>query len=277
MAVIKRATIKQFAVTLAKMGKSDRYNLMGVGGFMGEGKSCFLTQLADEYSKLVDTPYKYSENITWLRDELLEWVDGKNEDKTKQKSEYSAIVADEFISMFYKRNWYKEGQKDAVELFNKIRDRHLFIGGAIPNFWDLDKGLLANITYYVFIPERGRAWVFDQENNPFATDTWNVDANRKLFRKSKTPYKCPNFVVEILFNDWTPKDKERYYKIRNTKRINTEGQNREKNNTVTSRAVKHRNDLLKYSFDKKLLGKKELLKLVDVTPQYLNRVLKGQK
>ncbi len=78
------------------------------------------------------------------------------------------------------------------------RDRHLLIGGNIPNFWDLDTAFNSRIRFYVYIPNRGVAWVFEQENNPFSNDVWNRSKNEKGFRKYKNPYLLPNFYVKYI-------------------------------------------------------------------------------
>lgn len=212
--------IKQFAALSHELLKSDRDVTIGVSGFTGEGKSTFAVKLCQAYKDISNIPWNF-DHLTWSRKELLEWIDGKGKARENQKPEYSALLPDELISMFYKRNWYEDGQKDAVELFNKCRDRHLLIIGNVPDFWDLDGGFITRIRFYVYIPKRGVAWVFQQENNPFITDKWNRTENNKIFRKTKTPYKCPNFLFEITFDDFEPKEKKEYYAIRNEKRRNT--------------------------------------------------------
>lgn len=218
------ASLDGFALVIHDLLKSDRDVVIGVGGFTGEGKSTFLTILQKTYARVSNTPWSFS-NMTWDRKELLAWIDGKGNTREDQKPEYTAIAADELISMFYRRNWYEDDQKGAIELFNKCRDRHLFIGGNIPNFWELDNGFTNRIRFYVYIPRRGTAWIFEQENNPFTSDPWNAMDNRKVYRKHKNPYKCKNFICEIEFPDWSPDEKEQYYEIRNKKRLNTENQN----------------------------------------------------
>lgn len=218
-------TLKAFASSIWKIVKTDRDCNLAGGGFTGEGKSAFVTHVMKEYAKVSRMKWDYN-YITWSRKELLEWIDGKKNGKVLksglvqgQLPEYSAIDVDELFLLFYKRNWYDEGQIDAIATLNMCRDRHLFIGGCIPNFWDLDSAFTSRIRFYFYIPRRGVAWIFEQENNPFATDPWNKNLNKKIFRKLKNPYLCPNFVFEIRFPDWSPREKKLYYGIRNKKRI----------------------------------------------------------
>lgn len=222
-------TPQKFAKLLVKILKSDRDGNVGVGGFTGEGKSTVAIIMQKEVSKLTGIPWSFKNNCTWSRREFIYWVNGKplsGEIKKikgrlpEKKKEYTSILLDELFSMFYRRNWHHDNQKEAISLLNMCRDRHLFIMGNCPLFWDLDGGFLSRVRYYLFVPTRGVAWIFQQENNPFASDPWNVVQNRKLFRKNKgQPYKLPNFVAELHFPDLTPEEKTAYLQIRNSKRI----------------------------------------------------------
>lgn len=246
--MINIESVEKFAQTIYDLNKSDRDTFTAIGGFTGEGKSVLLILLQKAYSQLAGLPWSFENNMTWSRDELLKWIDGDKEGKG-QKSEFSAIDADELISMFFRRNWYEEGQKAGIELLNKCRDRHLFTGGNIPNFWELDSSILTRVRFYAYIPRgRGVAWVFEQEDNPFSKDPWNVKENLKDFRKKHNPYKCANFVCEINFPDLDPNDKKEYYAIRNTKRKNTENQNKKDKFERYGKIKKQRDILIREMF-----------------------------
>lgn len=211
-------SLNYFAKTIYQLLKSDRTSIIAVAGYKGSGKSTFSTKLEKEYAKISKTVWGF-DRMTWSRKELLTWIDGKGPDKKGQLPEYSAILPDELFRMFYKRTWFEKHQIDAITVLNMCRDRHLLLCGNVPNLWDLDAGFLNTLLFYVYIPKRGVAWVFQKENNPFSTDQWNVVENKKAFRKYKNPYSISNFVCEIHFEDWDKKEKEEYYKIRNLKRV----------------------------------------------------------
>ena len=271
---IEAVSLKQFAKTLYKINKSDRYSSVVVSGFMGSGKSCFMDKLAREYAKVSNTKYSVNDNMTWEREELAKWIDGDEDDETTQKEEYNVIVADELISILNRRNWYKSGQKGVIELFNKCRDRHLLFMGAIPIFQHLD-GMFKSIVYFwVHVDKRGTARVYKQEENEFNDDPWNTHDNKKLIRKKKVPYSSPNFVCLIKYPDWTPKEKEEYYNVRNIKRKNTENQD-EPQHARAHDSVKQRNELIRYAYNNKLIDKNQILEQTKLSKSAINQIIRG--
>lgn len=260
-------TLAAFAEIIFQFLKSDRDVVVGVGGFTGEGKSTFTTKLQKEYAKVSGTPWGFH-RMTWSRDELLKWIDGKEGSepgpdglREGQLPEYSAILPDELFTMFYRRNWYDDDQISAIATFNMCRDRHLFVAGNVPDFWDLDTGFVKRVRFYVYIPERGRAWIFQQENNPFATDPWNISENRKSFRKKKNPYSIKNFVCEIHFPDWDPEEKKQYYRIRNEKRLLAIKEGKKKKRDRYANIKGQRDNIMRSWVDYMALTKKEIIKL----------------
>lgn len=209
---------KEFANLIKKLLRSDRDVNMAVGGFTGVGKSTFSAQVQMSYAEQSGTEWDF-DRMTWDRDELMKWIDGEGDSKEGQLPEYSAILADELFLLFFSRNWYDREQIDSISVFNMCRDRHLFIAGNVPNFWEIDGAFRERMRFYAYIPERGLAWVFEQERNPFSKDPWNVRENQRKFRRYGHPYKCPNFAFEVRFDDFSPDQKSRYLDIRNKKRV----------------------------------------------------------
>jgi len=271
-------TLESFAKIILKIAKSNRDVTLGCSGFTGEGKSVFCIKLQKEYAKLSKTKWTYKDNMTWDRDELLNWVDGDINGNYK-KPEYSALLPDELISMFYRRNWYEDKQKQAIELFNKCRDRRLFIAGCIPNFWHLDPAFNTRIRFYAYIPRgRERAWIFEQEDNPFSDDVWNKSLNLKLFRQRKKPYKLSNFVCEIYYSDLSKKDAREYNEIRNTKRVFTESQNKQENLQKYKHIKGQRDILIRELYNiKPKIKSTDLSKILnnEITPEAIRMIRDG--
>lgn len=243
----KYEKIEEVAKVIFDAQNSDHDVNIAFGGMTGVGKTTCMWALHKAHC-LVTKKKPDLSCMTWDRDELIKWVDGDKAGEGRLP-EFSCIIADELISMFYKRNWYEDDQKASIELFNKCRDRHLLIMGAVPNFWDLDSGMLSRFRYYIYIPYRGVAWVFQQENNPFAADQWNITENRKVFRKHKSPARCPNFLFEFIYDDFAPDEKKAYLKLRNTKRKNTEAQNKKKDTVKYSKIKAQRDEALRMSYE----------------------------
>lgn len=214
-------SLDEFAGLIVDIIKTDRWVLEAADGQMGEGKSCFNDKLSRKVAQKLGTKYSLHDNMIYLRKDLEEALKGKLPDS-------SVIHADELISMFFRRNWYDADQIDGIELLNKCRDRHFFVSGNIPNFWELDSSIQTLVTFYVHVHRRGIAWVFRPSENPMTRDKWNRAFNEKLFDKSSDPYKLKGFVMEIKYDDWSPDERKEYYKIRNEKKKETEGQRADK-------------------------------------------------
>lgn len=257
--------IKEFAKLVSDVCKSDRWALIGVSGEQGEGKSCFSDKLTRNVSEINNRHFDYSTNMTYQRKALKEMIDGKNRLK-----EYSAVLADELVSMFFSRNWFDSEQIDGIELLNKCRDRHLAVVGNIPVLWHLDIAFLPLVRFWIHIHERGRAWAFEKSRNPFAKDKWYQKENEKLFNKHKHPYHCKGFLCEIHFNDWSKEEKREYYKARNTMRVGTEGQREKRVEKYTDLKLQ-RDELIKFSLDYSKRVAKAIKDATELTKQ--NEVL----
>lgn len=275
--------LKEFATLLNHLLKTDRDINIGVGGFTGEGKSTFGIQLLKEYSKLTNQTWTFNNNCTWSRKEFLSWVDGAKKGKIikpglrpLQKPQYTALLLDELFSMFYKRNWHNDSQKEAIGTLNMCRDRHLLILGNVPLFWDLDGGFISRIRYYIYVPSRGTAWIFQQENNPFSSDPWNVQDNKKRFRKSKyLPYNLPNFVAEINFPDLSPKDKKDYLKVRNSKRLKAQEDIKKESVEKYSTIKKDRDNLIRAMNLKYHINQKEITEVISLKKSQVSNICLG--
>lgn len=222
-------SMQRMAQFFHEIVRSDRQGIIGVGGDTGSGKSTFLAKFFTEYGKINGLGWSF-ENMTWSRDEMMKWIDGVKDSspdaltglKDGQLPEYSGILADELLPMFYSENRFEEEQQKAIATLNMCRDRHLIIGGAVPTFWDLTGKFRGRVTFYGFIPRRGVLWFFQKESNPFAKDPWNTVLNEKIMRNNPNkPWVSPNYVCTVRWDDWEGSLREQYYAIRNEKRLNS--------------------------------------------------------
>jgi len=289
------ATIEQFAKQIYELLKSDRDVNIGVGGFTGEGKSTFSSKLLKSYSKATGVYWGF-DRMTWSRKELIKWIDGDPKSKPNEKGlkkgqlpEYSAILPDELFKMFYRRTWFNEDQIDAIATFNMCRDRHLLLCGNIPNFWELDTGFTNRIRFYAYVPTRGVAWIFEQENNPFSEDNWNKTENKKRFRKHRNPYRITNFICEIHFNDWDKDEKIEYYNIRNQKRLSAITENKSEKIERYGAIKKQRDALIRMIMNQEIKCKKcglinktklinqDIAEVIGISPEAVRLIRSGQR
>lgn len=218
-------SLDKFTTLIKDYIYSDRQGLLGVSGETGAGKSTFLYKVIKDYAPKTSVPWN-EDFITWSREELMTWIDGDTEKepvnglRPGQLPEYSSILADELLPMFSINNRFDVDQQKATATFNMCRDRHLLVGGAVPTFFNIDSFLRARFTFYVYIPRKGVAWVFEKNNNPFTRDQWNSAENEKIFKKNPDkPYLSPNYLCTVKFDDFTPSEKTKYYRVRNEKRL----------------------------------------------------------
>lgn len=290
----KPNNLSHFSEIVWRLSRSDRDVNIAVGGYTGEGKTTFGFQFLREWSRASGINWPMS-HTTWSRKELMLWIDG---DKSKppgrsglrpgQLPEYSAILVDELFLLFYRRNWFDEGQIDSIATLNMCRDRHLLIIGNIPNFWDLDSAYTSRMRFYVYVPTRGIAWIFQQDNNPFSTDPWNKTLNRTIFQRKHNPYQCPNFVGEVRFPDMTPEEKRAYLEMRNSKRVEAIDLNKDKKERYSKikvqrdaliRMIFETHDLYRKASKEKVskLSCKDISDVIDISPEAVRLIYNGDR
>jgi hypothetical protein len=287
-------TLNDFVELLKDFNLSDRYNFITISGEMGEGKSTAMYQIGKLYSKIMKVPFSF-DNMTWNIKELLKWIDGEGKDKVGQLPEYSCIIIDELILMFYNREWHDEEQISAIKVLNMCRDRHLLIIGGVPNFWHLDKPILDATRFWIHLYDRGNLEVAQKEKNRWSTDSWNRVFNEKLQRKYNNIKGSPNYVTSFLCNDFSLTEKEEYLKIRNSKRTEAIDKKRQVDLNVQERYAdikSQRNRLITYIINNnrtflneyprecgmiglKKLTYRELGKLVGMNDISINLISKG--
>lgn len=276
-------TMIEFARSIHQTVLTDRGVNITVTGATGEGKSTFSTQLLKAYGRVAHVPWSFKQ-MTWSRKELLLWIDGEKDSKKDasglrkgQLPERSGILIDELFSMFYKRNWHDVGQIDGIATLNMCRDRHLVLVGNNPKFFDLDKGLLAQMNYHCYIPKRGIAHVFMQEENAHNPDNWNSQENMKLYRKYHNYNKCIGYVGFILFGDWNDEEKKQYLIIRNEKRLHAIDDNKGVRIERYSKIKQQRDALIRYCYLNGGLNQNFISGITGLEPGSVSEIINGKK
>jgi len=264
---LKTKNVEQLSEFLADVLRSDREAIICVDGFKGEGKSVLMAKLAVATAKIVRTPFSFSGNMTWLRDELRQWIDPGEQ----QKPEMSCLIADEIVSMFFGREWFDSDQVDAVKLLNMCRDRHLLLLGAVPNFWELDKAFRTQVRYWIHVERRGIGWMFMQSKNAGAKDKWCQREIEKLWDKTGSAVKARNFVCRVVWDDWTESQRDKYLKIRNTKRLGVENQ-RKKPERVRQ-VLAQRDILVRALKEQTKISETRIAEMINVDQSRIHRII----
>ncbi|MEM5867201.1 MAG: zonular occludens toxin domain-containing protein [Candidatus Aenigmatarchaeota archaeon] len=184
----------------------------------GTGKSTFSILLAQEICKIIGLNFDLREIA------VFDPTSSRIIDLVKEKPEGFPIIIDEAGRIAYKRNWYKEYQKQLVLFLNLCRKHKKIIILNHPNFWQLDNHVLQVADYRVTILKRGIALVRGKINNPETTDPWMRVESEKLFKKyCKNPLnvnesiaaikKMPNFLYEIYYGTVDEKLYKEYFKM----------------------------------------------------------------
>jgi hypothetical protein len=209
-----------FVKSIRKRLRNDKDAILILTGERGIGKSRLADLLASEIDK-----GRFDRKTHTLFDPQV----SKLKDIIYGFPKYSALVVDELIRIGYRRNWFKQGNKVLVELYNLCRYQNEASVLCIPDFSDIDSDLQDLVTFWVFVVNRGVAVVFRSDKNPFVKDKWHMNENERLLRdefKGKPLHfftdaeflralnKVPNFVCWFTFEDWAPGDKEEYDKLK---------------------------------------------------------------
>lgn len=204
-------SVKRFGKHVRMILKSDRDAPIAISGFPGEGKSTLALELMKE---IIDKRlYKLDQILIYSRKELM--------NKIYEVSKYSGLIPDEAINMLFKRDFMKSIQKELLRLLDMCRDRNLCMFFNMPEFWEFDNHIKKRFRYWIFIPKRGIAYIFERDNNPFISDPWHLKINEKKLRQWKDglhPSICNNFLGEIRFKPLSEEEFKEYLEVKTRKK-----------------------------------------------------------
>lgn len=186
--------------------------VMAVTGFTGMGKSV----LGITVGKKADgKEFSFERNLVYKRSELSEKI-------KRSAPEGSYVHVDEAINVLFKRDFAQGDQRELIKLMNMCRDRHLILFFFLPDFFSLDKEIIntGRIRYWIHIYQRGRAYIFQPNANPFAGDKWDTKLNEKLW--GKKIYKSRNFVGELIWHDLSDEEYAEYEAVKRKKKEDAE-------------------------------------------------------
>lgn len=211
-------SIKEFIETLRQRQLNQFDVNIGVSGKRGDGKSTFLYKVFERFKK---DGFRQHLHQVYARDDVIRLL---------KKQKFGFCWDDEAINSGYKRDFQDKGQQELIKIITMYRDNFNIYASALPFFYSLDKDLRELIFVHVHIIERGIGVILmPLQDNIHSSDPWDTKANikiemeenKKIARnpKKKFPfYKLTTFAGYIYFGDLSPKQRERYNKIKAKKR-----------------------------------------------------------
>lgn len=159
--------------------------------------------------------FKPKRDLIYSRDELRKALNGWNR----------TINADEMINVAYKRDFFNMDQIELIKMLNMYRDHQNILMMCVPNFWDLDKPLRDLVKIRIDMLRRGFGAIHTQLKNFYSNDPWDSKNNEKIERGwnirgiLRPQYnRLSTFKGFIKFGKLSPKQEEKYQRIKNDKR-----------------------------------------------------------
>jgi len=189
-------SIQDIAKLLLERIKNDWDAAIAITGEEGSGKSTFALQLA----MAVDPNFALQRNVMFSPSEK-EMID-----KVIHLPKYSAIVIDEAIKILYKLNWSSKIQIVLNQIYALARKENKVSLFCMPRFVDFNEYFRNHrLKMWIHISQRGKAFLFLRDSNPYSQDAWHVDDMRKIIKSRKR-------WSETIFSDLTIDEQTRLFK-----------------------------------------------------------------
>jgi len=209
-------SIKEIVEILKKRQENKFDANFAISGNRGLGKSTLAGKIFYRFANF--NPWKHQ---VYSRNDVLQLL---------QNEKYGACWDDEAINTSYKREFQNKSQQELIKTVTMYRDNFNVYASTIPNFFSLDKDLRDLYFMHVNIVRRGIAVIhMASEGRLYSLDKWDTKNNQKteekwarIMKKKPTfhiPYhKLSTFIGYLYFEDMTPKQRDLYEEIKQTKR-----------------------------------------------------------
>lgn len=145
-----------------KMKKDFDY-MICLSGREGVGKSVMGYHLG----KMIDKNFNIKNNIVYNLQEM--------ENKIRNLPSYSAVLIDEGMEVFYKRDWNNKDRKRVIKILSTVRQRNLCFIFCVPRFTDLDEYLRNwRIRCWVKVFARGKGYTYFFDDSEDYGDPWHL-------------------------------------------------------------------------------------------------------
>lgn len=153
--------------------REDRDKHLCISGEEGDGKST----AAWHFAYRVDKGFDIEKQTVFSIDEF--------EEKACGLEKYKALILDEGLEIFYKRNWMNKEQKKAITKLSTIRQQNLFFIYCAPRFSDLDEQLRNwRVRHWYRITKRSYGIVYKYDKQKLVGDAWHLKSHKMRRRKT---------------------------------------------------------------------------------------------
>jgi energy-coupling factor transporter ATP-binding protein EcfA2 len=208
----------QLTSDIKKRLKSNREAVVVIDGNRGEGKSTLAILMAQACNK---------EHFDIAKDIIYIPNDTNIKEAINSKPREKVIVIDEAIRAFYKMDFMNSIQNSLMKFFNThLRKENKCVICCLPAFTSLRREFRDDIVLFrIFVPLRGKAFVFYASQNPMGGDKWGLDVGSKAWleefknknmldieinKKYEFLRNLPQYVGEFTFPKLDPETEKEY-------------------------------------------------------------------
>jgi len=219
-------TLKDLCEVIDKTINNKFDFIIFIEGKRGAGKST----LGYKASHGITPKFVPERDLVYKRDDVIKGL----ANKTK-----GIIFGDEMINVAYNRDFYEQDQKILLKALNMYRDSCNVFIGCVPRFVDLDKQIQKLCKMRIQVVRRGLAILHKQVPSIYKDDPWDIKTNMKIEAKwnqngiIKPIYsQLTTYAGHLYFGDLSPRQRERYERIKKERRHKVYGNYEDMDKTV---------------------------------------------
>jgi len=258
---------------------------IAVTGEEGIGKSSMAIQLARRIGKRKDGQFTFCLSRNVLFSPSFENV----QEAIKSLPKYAPIILDEAIKVLYKLRWHDKIQILLNQFFAICRQENKIAILCIPRFTDLNEYFRNHrVKIWIHVIDRGKAFVFVKDRNPFVKDCWHFQEMQKKMEKHnfnalsyrsklKLIKKNKSFVGIIQFCNLPIPMQERYKKLKALKKYDENSEETMNKADLQALYRKRWVTSMLYLFKWGMLSKVKLAELFGVSRSTVMKTFKDNK
>lgn len=254
-------------------------------GEEGVGKSTGAIQLARKIGKRENGQFTFCLSKNVLFSPSFENV----QDAIKNLPQYAPIILDEAIKVLYKLRWHDKIQILLNQFFAICRQENKIAILCIPRFTDLNEYFRNHrVKIWIHVIDRGKAFVFVKDKNPFVKDVWHFREMEKKMEKHnfnalsyrsklKLLKRNKSFVGVLKFKDLPEAMSERYKKLKALKKYDQDNEELMSKSDLQTLYRKRWITSMLYLYKWNIMSKVKLAELFDVSKTTIYKYFRDNK